>query len=255
VAASSMAQTTEEMPQPSIPSGYLNCDRIAFRKKCHDLICMYMNTQPPSIDTIASNKGKQSINVLPDNEALVQTFTIDNLVAEYKGGYTNLSIWVDSKAVAGQAIQAIVMYDWNGDGLWDRTELYPFHATNPDEGFERWTEIASAASTVGEGYSNMNNGKIRIQLWEALPVDGGESGPIYFRTDSVISGQMSYVLLPYNVKEWTGKSDCETVATNTRESLPDRPTNNESGDDSEDSSASIIFGFSFVLMGILSNLY
>jgi len=102
----------------------------------------------------------------------------------------------------------IITYDWTGDGSWDRTETFPFFATDPLPGYEPYqTSVKGVAPlakavVVGEPYSNFVNGKIRLQFWAAL-ADPAGAAPIDIRTDTVISGQISTLTIPYIVNYWT----------------------------------------------------
>jgi hypothetical protein len=111
-----------------------------------------------------------------------------------------------------------------GDGVWDRTETFQFHATDDITGFESWTASSDKsnqsistfnlpnidADVVGTDYQNLSSGVIRIQLWEALPKTT-PSGPIYMRTDSIISGQESSLTIPYDGAQHQTPAACNRI--------------------------------------------
>lgn len=119
-----------------------------------------------------------------------------------------------------KAIQAAISYDWTGDGNWDRTEIFKFFATNPTVGYEEY-KTSVVVSTSGAEYQALKGGSVRIQLWAALPDGGnqfsiqvinvvGTSGPIYVRGDSIISGQLSTISIPFQVSQWAEPVGCST---------------------------------------------
>lgn len=121
---------------------------------------------------------------------------------------TTFALWVDAGLNAGYAVQAIVTYDWTGDGSWDRTEIHAFFALDPlDSTFEVYAQ--SLTSVVGDPFRDMNNGRVRIELWEALPA-GGTPSPVTIRTQTVVSGQLSSMDIPYTMTGWLEPIGCST---------------------------------------------
>jgi len=216
------AQPTTAIPTTAIPTTgvpttgvpILPCSRLGLRSRCRDIICGYYNTLPPSSDVIPDNGGVASINVIPSNYSKVLVYTMTgitgspyrNTSATIDGTYFEL--WIDSGTAQGQAFQLIITYDWTGDGSWDRTESFPFFATDPNVGYELYKNsvknIVTGGGVVGDPYSNFFHGKIRLEMWSALAV----AGPISIRTDTVTSGQLSFITIPYIVNYWDEPNNC-----------------------------------------------
>src|SRR4051794_33207695 len=67
-----------------------------------------------------------------------------------------------------KASQLTISYDWNGDGTYDRIELFPPYMTDAAVGFEHWN-ASSPTNVQGLSYNRFTGGKIRVTLWAALP--------------------------------------------------------------------------------------
>jgi glucosylceramidase len=80
---------------------------------------------------------------------------------------TKFNLYVDVPIGSGDAIQVQVQYDFTGDGVWDRTETYKQFALDTVTGWQSYTETTGLVSSSGT-FSNLVNGKVRIQVWNAL---------------------------------------------------------------------------------------
>src|SRR6185436_3359110 len=91
---------------------------------------------------------------------------------------------------AGQ--QAQVQYDFTGDGTWDRTETYNYFPTDPVAGWELYTQAQGLKSSSGT-FSNLSNGKVRIQVWSAI----GNVASSLRVSATTAQGQVSTVTVPF----------------------------------------------------------
>jgi len=108
--------------------------------------------------TLASAAGGSHIDEPHDPS----TFVATGLTSSHLTGATGFSIKLDAGTMAGAAVQARVSYDWTGDGTWDRTETYPYFATDPVVGDETYT---SGGATVDGSWADLDGGSVRLELW------------------------------------------------------------------------------------------
>jgi chitodextrinase len=102
----------------------------------------------------------------PTNAA---TFTATGLSGSYASGATAFSLYVDSGACVGNAVQARVSYDFNGDGAYDRTETYNYFATNDLAGLETYSQAQGLKSSTGSlGSFTAGAGRVQLQVWSAI---------------------------------------------------------------------------------------
>lgn len=178
------------------------CNKLAFRSACPDLVCGYLNWGASNIDTVPSAEGAPS-----------QTKSLEYTIRGMYGYYTvdvkesKVHIWVDALKNAGNAIQAAISYDWTGDSVWDRTEMYAIFTPNDLVGYELW-ESSALVSANGD-WATLVNGTVRIQLWSAYPT----TVPLYIMTDS--GTQESYFTIPfitsYHGYNYTGTGNCGEI--------------------------------------------
>jgi hypothetical protein len=105
---------------------------------------------------------------------------------------TAFSLYVDAGTAVGNGSQAQVQYDFTGDGTWDRTETYNYFATDPVAGFELYNQTKGLKSSSGT-FSNLSNGKVRIQVWNAI---GNAASTLRVSATSA-QGQQSTVTIPF----------------------------------------------------------
>ncbi|MGO4422145.1 1,3-beta-glucanase, partial [Streptomyces sp. MCAF7] len=79
-----------------------------------------------------------------------------------------------------------ISYDLTGDGSWDRTETYQYFATDPVTGYEHYTQARGLKSAIGS-LGNLSNGKVRVEVWNAIGNGGSTLG----------TGNQSYVRIPF----------------------------------------------------------
>ncbi|QXE34586.1 family 16 glycosylhydrolase [Streptomyces sp. GMY02] len=96
-----------------------------------------------------------------------QVFTSSGITRAYNGGSTQFDLFVDSGATVGNGQQVRVSYDRTGDGSWDRTETYTYYATDPIPGYEHYTQASGLKSATGS-HGDLTNGKVRIEVWNAI---------------------------------------------------------------------------------------
>ncbi|TDQ48244.1 glycosyl hydrolase [Actinorugispora endophytica] len=101
----------------------------------------------------------------PANPAV---FEIDDVTATHDTGQTTrFTLPVDSGSSVGNAVQARVSYDLQGDGTFDRIETYNYFATNDLPGWETYTQAQGTRSSTGQ-LGDLDNGTVRLELWSAL---------------------------------------------------------------------------------------
>ena len=128
---------------------------------------------PAGADTISANVP-QTPNV--PQKPLV--YKITGVNGTYNSAMTTaFNLFVDAGTNAGEAAQVEVLYDPTGSGTFSRTELYSYFATNAAVDYESYMQnsrggLVSATGTL----SNMTNGTIEIEVWDALP--GPNAAPI-----------------------------------------------------------------------------
>jgi len=117
-----------------------------------------------------------------------QTFTSSGITRTYSGGSTAFDLFVDAGTTVANGQQVRVSYDLTGDGSWDRTETYQYFATDPAPGYEHYTQARGLKSTTGSALGNLSNGKVRVEVWNAI----GNG------TSTLGTGNQSTVRIPYN---------------------------------------------------------
>ncbi|RDG37495.1 1,3-beta-glucanase [Streptomyces corynorhini] len=133
--------------------------------------------------TLAS-AGGANYDGTPNNP---QVFTSSGITRTYNGGSTQFDLFVDAGTNIGNGPQVRVSYDRTGDGVWDRTETYQYFATDPLPGYEHYTQAKGLKSSTGS-HGNLVNGKVRIEVWNAI---GGGAGTLGV-------GNQSVVRIPFN---------------------------------------------------------
>ncbi|GAA1150492.1 carbohydrate-binding protein [Streptomyces hebeiensis] len=96
-----------------------------------------------------------------------QVFTSGPITRKYNGGATQFDLFVDAGRTVGNGQQVRVSYDRTGDGTWDRTETYRYFATDPEPGYEHYTQASGQASATGS-QGDLVNGKVRVEVWNAI---------------------------------------------------------------------------------------
>ncbi|TFI20818.1 glycoside hydrolase family 16 protein [Streptomyces sp. 4R-3d] len=115
-----------------------------------------------------------------------QVFTSGGITRAYNGGATQFDLFVDSGTTVANGQQVRVSYDRTGDGTWDRTETFHYFATDPQPGFEHYTQAGGLKASTGS-HGDLVNGKVRIEVWNAIGNGAGTLG----------IGNQSVVRIPY----------------------------------------------------------
>ncbi len=103
-------------------------------------------------------------------------------------------IYLDSGTIVGNGSQIKISYDFNGDGTFDRAELYNYFAENPAVDWEEYNETKGMKTAAGS-FANMTNGTIKVELWNAIG-----NGTVDVRTSATSAqGMQSRITIPYNV--------------------------------------------------------
>ncbi|MCS0637999.1 glycosyl hydrolase [Streptomyces sp. LP05-1] len=83
------------------------------------------------------------------------------------GAATAFRLPVDAGTSVGLGQQARISYDLTGDGSFERTETYPYFATDPVPGWEEYGQgrgPGSASGTLGD----LRGGTVRLEVWSAI---------------------------------------------------------------------------------------
>ncbi len=108
---------------------------------------------------------------------------------------TAFDFFVDAGTNVGEAAQVEVLYDLNGTGTFDRTELYSLFATNAAIDYEDYNQSARGGLQTATGtLGNMNKGTIVIKVWSALP--GPNAAPITLSVGNN-PGATSSLVIPF----------------------------------------------------------
>lgn len=140
-------------------------------------------------DTIPSAAGGNYIGT-PNNPL---TYIATGVNGTYNSSNTQFSLYLDSQTGVGNGIQARISYDFTGDNTYDRVETYSYFPTDPVNGFETYTQTWGAAPTSTGSFSNLTNGKVKLELWTVF-----SSNLALIRTSaSAAELQQSQITIPY----------------------------------------------------------
>lgn len=121
------------------------------------------------------------------------TYTLNNIHAAYKGtDSTGYQFYLDSvEAISGTVVMVRISYDFDGDGIWDRTEQSPTFALNDLMGWELFTHTNRGNITAAGGnYQDFSNGAIKIELWNQL-------GSVDTKVKVNAPSEFSQIIFPY----------------------------------------------------------
>lgn len=122
------------------------------------------------------------------------TYTIEGLTGQYRpGGATHFSLPVDADTNAGNGTQVRLSYDFNGDGIVDRTETYRYFATDAASGWETYTDGAGLSSSGG-AMADFINGSVTMEVWNAI----GEGQPAVRVDAPAGGGNVAFLTLPFD---------------------------------------------------------
>jgi hypothetical protein len=123
----------------------------------------------PVIATIPAADGRNVFSP-PTNESSILTFLSTDLFGTYiNGSETSFKFQIDGGSSVGSSSSCEISYDFDGDGSWDRIELYDIFSTDPvDLVFENWTSSLNTTQNVTGSFSNFLGGSIRVRVWSAF---------------------------------------------------------------------------------------
>jgi hypothetical protein len=134
-------------------------------------------------------------------------------------GLTSITTFLDSGSTVGQIAGARVSYDWTGDGVWDRVEVFNIFPTDPAPGFEQFTttDTNRFQSVTGSSYQTLIGGKVQLDFYQA---GGATTTKMQLMiNDANAQGQKTFLSIPYTVT----RNDAAVVGTGPTE------TNNDEG--------------------------
>ncbi|GAA1953053.1 glycosyl hydrolase [Microbacterium deminutum] len=114
-------------------------------------------------------------------------FTASHLNLRRSDGTPTFDLFVDAAHAVGNATQLRLSYDLTGDGTWDRVETYRYFATDPNPGYEHYTQSSQLRSATG-ALGDLRNGRVKAEVWLALGNQPGTLGV----------GDTSVLLLPFS---------------------------------------------------------
>eukprot|EP01119_Soliformovum_irregulare_P020380 TRINITY_DN658_c0_g1_i2.p1 TRINITY_DN658_c0_g1~~TRINITY_DN658_c0_g1_i2.p1 ORF type:complete len:1156 (-),score=353.75 TRINITY_DN658_c0_g1_i2:65-3532(-) len=166
------------------------CDDLILNAQLKRFVCINQGFTAGPAGTITIPTPTAASAGLPTSAAEYFETSITKLSGTFTGDTSKLML-TPTQSGTGAAITAIVSYDWNGDGTWDRTETYPpFTPTaNPATGY------AGAATVTGAGFANLVNGTVRLQVWQSTP--SADSVVSLLAGTSQQNGLTSHVKIPY----------------------------------------------------------
>ncbi len=144
-------------------------------------------TESPSLDSKVILPSATGLN-FDGRPEQTETLTISGLTADYSGGGTEFEFLCDAGHTVGAAVQARLLYDFDGDGVVDRTETYHYFPTNDLPGWELYCHTRGLLETHG-AFQNFRNGSLTLQLWSAIG-----NGPTVVGTGPASESQL---VLPY----------------------------------------------------------
>jgi len=162
------------------------------------VICESLNFGPFNSKLIIPPAVILSPNVLPTNSSLLLVVAMTNITGFYdvdKIG-SSTTMWFDAGTNIALGAQFQIDYDFEGDGTFDRFEMYPLMALNNIVGYELAAADSLQAITIGgAAYRDFVQGQVKLTFWQTYPSSGGN---VSLSTDrGAIKWQVSRVILPY----------------------------------------------------------
>jgi hypothetical protein len=143
-----------------------------------------------STDTIPSADGRDGGGV-PTDPLVYEARGINAVYDPSKA--TQLSLFLNAGTTVGLAPQARISYDVEGDGVFDKVELYNYFATDPIAStWENYTQAQGIQFETGH-LSDMHNGTVRLEVWNRF-----RTGTAQIRTSATAAtGQQSSFVIPF----------------------------------------------------------
>lgn len=92
------------------------------------------------------------------------------LTGRYNGQTTRFELPVDAGRAIATAVQARLSYDFEGDGSWDRIEMWRYFPNDDRDGWESYRESQGLAYADGS-WADLRSGRVQLELWSALGLD------------------------------------------------------------------------------------
>ena len=162
-----------------------------------DTLYLFPSSSPNGTGSLAFESGEAgSFDRIPMGTASM-AYQADQLHGEYdpSEGTTDFQIWMDGWLTGVAYLQARVLYDFEGDGVIDREELYvaaPAHAQRGLDVYE--SEYAPLIQAQGE-YRNLESGSVRLEL--SNPHATG--GPDVFTQAAGRERARSFIEIPFDM--------------------------------------------------------
>lgn len=97
------------------------------------------------------------------------SFTLEHVTADHlAAGTTSFRFMVDAGTHVGDAVQAAVSYDFDGNGTFDRIETWRYFATDDGTGWQAYGSAAGLQSVSGEAMRALEGGTVKVDLWTAI---------------------------------------------------------------------------------------
>jgi beta-glucanase (GH16 family) len=120
-------------------------------------------------------------------------FGLNDIIATYTvGEKTKFQISVDGP-VAGTAVQVKVKYDFNGDHILTRMEVYEYFTLDEGTGWQSYTEASGLQTVSGCEFQDFRKGSVNVEIWSAL---GNKAVLIYLDVPST-DPNSSFLKIPY----------------------------------------------------------
>eukprot|EP01114_Cavostelium_apophysatum_P015826 TRINITY_DN4399_c0_g1_i3.p1 TRINITY_DN4399_c0_g1~~TRINITY_DN4399_c0_g1_i3.p1 ORF type:complete len:1600 (-),score=362.71 TRINITY_DN4399_c0_g1_i3:1191-5990(-) len=197
------------------PEGTYRCDLLGIRSECGDLLCNTLLYSPTGNATVPSPLLPPIGQNVPTDPALVLRFLIKNVTGFYNVDeeFTRIVIHADAGNKPGTALFTRVSYDWTGDGVFDRIELYDLIPPNDLSGYEKFEMLGTSApkgkliGIMPTEWNSMESGTVRIEFWQAF----ASNQSIFIKTDSTSDLSHSLIKIPF-VTAWRENSEGDQLA-------------------------------------------
>ena len=95
--------------------------------------------------------------------------TLDHVTAaRLASATTGFKLMVDAGRGVGDAVQAAISYDFDGNGSFDRTETYQYLATDDVSGWQAYASSIGLRSVSGSAMQDLTDGTVKVDLWTAI---------------------------------------------------------------------------------------
>ena len=161
------------------------------------------NATTSSAATLSSTigSGSQMTSALGTSATAPLAYEAKGLTAAYDAseGGALIQLYATASGTAGRVVFARLLYDFNGDGQWDRIETWNGFGLSPRNVLEEYAGTSSTTQTVqGSAFRNFANGRVRLEVWSLNGMD--------FSLRVNASGRenaQSIVVLPYALSTQT----------------------------------------------------